>query len=108
MLSDVRWDLRPAIFENHLNAVSINFAPDPERFREVAKIYIWQELNCDEGLPILRRASINGRLAVYTMNNQLRCLRSLPDWLDVHGFVAVADVTPRTWRTTSTRCGTRR
>lgn len=93
VLADMRWNLRPGIFEDHLGAVSLNFALVPERFCEIAKIYIWQELNCDEDLPVLRRASIEGRLAIYTMVAQLRLLRVLLDWLELHGFATVSEVT---------------
>ncbi|MER5867651.1 hypothetical protein [Kitasatospora sp. NPDC002040] len=90
-----RWNLTPAIFEDHLNRVSLNFLLVPERFRLMAKTYMWLELNCEEGLPILRRASINGRLAVYTMTAQLRNLRGLLDWLDTHGIDSLETVTPQ-------------
>ncbi|MET8783285.1 hypothetical protein [Streptomyces sp. NPDC004589] len=93
VLADMRWNLRPGIFEDHLGAVSLNFALVPERFCEIAKIYIWQELNCDEDMPVLRRANIDGRLAVYTMVAQLRLLRILLDWLELHDFATVSEVT---------------
>lgn len=70
--SDSRWDLTPAIFEVDRQTVSINLDLVPATFREIAKHYIWMEINNDHDLPILRRASINGRLAVYTMASQLR------------------------------------
>ncbi|WP_030237196.1 hypothetical protein [Streptomyces sp. NRRL S-350] len=94
VVGDMRWNLRPAILEDHMASVSINFALVPKRFRDIAKIYIWMELNCEEGLTILRRANINGKLAVFTMVSQLRNLRGLLDWMDVHGFTSIADVTP--------------
>ncbi|MGX8908602.1 hypothetical protein ACR820_25810 [Streptomyces netropsis] len=93
LFGEDRWDLRPAIFEDHLNAVSLNFLLVPERFRYAAKLYIWFELNCDEG-PILRRASIEGRLAVYTMQAQLRLVRVLLTWLDERSFDDLAAVVP--------------
>ncbi|MFD9452698.1 hypothetical protein ACFWBC_06370 [Streptomyces sp. NPDC059985] len=94
VFGDDRWNLSPAIFENHLNAVSLNFQLVPERFRHFAKIYIWLELNCDEGQVILRRASIEGLLAVYTMVSQLRVARTFLTWLDERGFPTVSAVTP--------------
>lgn len=94
VFGDDRWNLSPAIFENHLNAISLNFQLVPERFRYFAKVYIWLELNCDEGLVILRRASIEGRLAVYTMVSQLRLARTLLTWLDERDFPTVSTVTP--------------
>lgn len=94
VVGDMRWNLRPAILEEHLNSVSINFALVPERFRDIAKIYIWMELNCDEDQTILRRANIDGKLAVYTMVSQLRHLRGLLDWMDLYGFNSIAEVTP--------------
>ncbi|MFJ1753314.1 hypothetical protein [Kitasatospora sp. NPDC088134] len=95
VFADDRWDLRPAIFEDHLNAVSLNFLAVPAQFRDAAKAYIWLELNCDEAPPVLRRASVTGRLAVYTMVAQLRNLRGLLDWLDTQGFDAISSVTSK-------------
>ncbi|MFE0055385.1 hypothetical protein [Streptomyces sp. NPDC059003] len=93
LLADMRWDLRPGIFEDHMGAVTLNFALVPERFREITKIYIWQELNCEEDPPSLRRANVSGRLAVYSMMGQLRVLRVLLDWLELHGFSEVSQMT---------------
>jgi hypothetical protein len=89
---DDRWNLTPAIFEGHLTAVSLNFALIPAAFREIAKHYAWLELN-HEDLLILRRASINGRLAVYTMLSHLRNIRVFLDWLNLHGITSLDAVT---------------
>ena len=89
---DERWNLTPAIFEGHLQSVSLNFALVPAAFRETAKLYTWLELN-HENLLILRRASINGRLAVYTMLSHTRNIRAFLDWLDLRGITSLGAVT---------------
>jgi hypothetical protein len=89
---DDRWNLTPAIFEGHLQSVSLNFTLVPAAFRDIAKRYAWLELNHEDPL-ILRRASINGRLAVYTMLSHMRNIRAFLDWLDLHGITSLGAVT---------------
>lgn len=87
-----RWNLTPGIFEGQIHKISLNFTLVPDTFRYIAKRYIWLELNHDQELPVLRRASVTTRLAVYTMLSQLRMVRGLMDWLDQRGIPSLAAV----------------
>ncbi|MEU0084707.1 hypothetical protein [Streptomyces sp. NPDC006274] len=54
--ADMRRDLRPAVFEDHMAAVGPNLARAPERSCDTAEICTWQQPHRDEELPILPSA----------------------------------------------------
>ncbi|WP_331758146.1 site-specific integrase (plasmid) [Nocardia sp. NBC_01377] len=91
--ADDRWKLDPGIHEKHYGSLSLNFTLVPSSYRQIAKIYVWLELNGDHDVTVLRRASFKGRLSVATMRSQLRMLRLLFDWLDQHQIASLEAVT---------------
>ncbi|MGN2638822.1 hypothetical protein ACTD5D_22165 [Nocardia takedensis] len=93
LFAEDRWKLSPAIHEKHYGSKSLNFALVPESFRLIAKAYVWLELNGDHDMTVLRRASLKGRLSVFSMHNHLRMLRVLLDWLDQHAITTLDAVT---------------
>ncbi|MFF4934358.1 hypothetical protein ACFY2H_36560 [Streptomyces griseofuscus] len=60
---DDRWDLNPAIFEDHRGPVSLTFAKVPAELQEATKYYFWQLLNCTEH----RKIRGSGRISVQTV-----------------------------------------
>ncbi|MFF7143021.1 hypothetical protein ACFZB5_17545 [Streptomyces nodosus] len=90
--SDDRWDLDPAIFEEHAKATSLNFLLLPRALRLDAKYYIWQLLNHDKP-GTLRRAN-GDRTAVRTVKALFVHFNDVLDWLDKHGITAFGQITP--------------
>ncbi|WP_327358069.1 site-specific integrase [Streptomyces sp. NBC_01304] len=90
VLAEDRWELTPALFEEHISATSLNFSAIREPLRRTAKTYVWQLLNCLDS-PALRRFS-NTRLSVRTVVSGFPSLTSFLVWLDVHGISALAGV----------------
>lgn len=89
--ADDRWDVDPAIFEDHATASSINFAAIPQSLRLAVKHYIWQLLNYT-GPKTMRRAN-GGRLGVMTVLNCFGTLKQVLVWLVAHGVSAFEQVT---------------
>lgn len=85
-----RWELTPALFEEHVAATSLNFAAVPAPLRRMAKNYVWQLLNCPDP-PALRRFS-STRLSVRTVVSGFPSLTSFLVWLDVRSISTLADV----------------
>ncbi|MCX3059651.1 hypothetical protein [Streptomyces beihaiensis] len=92
VFGDDRWELTPALFEEHVAATSLNFAPIPAALRPTAKNYVWQLLNCPDP-PALRRFS-STRLAVRTVVSGFPSLASFLVWLDVRGITTLPSVGP--------------
>jgi hypothetical protein len=63
---DDRWDLSPAVFEEHMPAVSLGFDAVPPEFLHAAKTYVWILLNTGQPVP-LRRSGGAARLSVLTV-----------------------------------------
>ncbi|OIJ85071.1 hypothetical protein BIV25_45030 [Streptomyces sp. MUSC 14] len=63
--SDDRWDLNPAIFEDHYPSTTLNFALIPAELRLAAKFYLWQLLNHTESRRV--RGARGKRSAVVTI-----------------------------------------
>jgi integrase len=87
-----RWQLTPALFEEHVASTSLNFAAVPVRFRHTAKHYVWQLLSCADP-PVLRRIT-QSRLAVRTIVTAFPALTAFLLWLDTRGITALVDVRP--------------
>jgi integrase len=91
VVSDDRWILTPAIFEDHVAATSLSFAQLPAQFRAPAKLYIWLLLNHDT--PPVIRGQPRRRLSVRTIVGSFGHLAAFLHWLDVHRIDRIADVT---------------
>lgn len=65
--ADARWDLSPAVFEDHMPACSIGFDKCPPAFRHLARTYLWILLNTVQPVG-RRRASGVTRLAILTIS----------------------------------------
>ncbi|MGW7363203.1 hypothetical protein ACWGI8_07195 [Streptomyces sp. NPDC054841] len=63
--ADNRWDLNPAIFEDHARSQTINFEVIPEPLRLAAKFYLWQLINHPKARTM--RHSATGRMSVHTI-----------------------------------------
>ncbi|MEU9079108.1 site-specific integrase [Kitasatospora sp. NPDC048538] len=92
VFGEERWELTPALFEEHIATTSLNFALVPGPLRHTAKNYVWQLLNCPEP-PALRRFT-RTRLAVRSIVSLFSSLTVFLVWLDVRGITALADVGP--------------
>ena len=88
---DDRWDLNPAIFEEHNRSSSLNFALVPAELRLAAKHYVWQLLNHPEPRPVAGRT---GRLAVVTVEGVFTAsLQFVLKWLAEQGVTQLCQVT---------------
>ncbi|MBC7304355.1 MAG: hypothetical protein H5T78_25845 [Nocardia sp.] len=85
-----RWDIDPAIFEDHFCAHSINFATIPPPLRHEVKIYFWQLLN-HTGAARLRGG--NSRPSVRTVMAALGLLRPLLAWMNERSLTSFGQVT---------------
>ncbi len=92
VFAEDRWELTPALFEEHIATTSLNFAPLPEPLRHSAKNYLWQLLNCPEP-PALRRVA-RTRLAVRSIVSMTPSITAFLLWLHARGIAALADVGP--------------
>ncbi len=89
---DDRWDLNPAIFEDHSTSVTLNFGFVPAALRLPAKFYVWQLLN-HTGSQSLGR--IGARMAVLTIHHTFtNALQFVLGWFDKQGIAAFCQVTP--------------
>jgi hypothetical protein len=89
---DDRWDLNPAIFEDHSSSVTLNFGFVPAALRQAAKFYVWQLLNHTGSLSLRYTGA---RMAVRTVNNKFtNTLQFVLAWFDKQGITAFCQVTP--------------
>lgn len=91
VFADVRWNLSPAIFEDHYTAKKLNFQGFPERYVAAGKHYLWAELNI-EAAPALKYGRM-ARMAVYSLLGTLRRTRAFVLWLDARGIHYLPEVT---------------
>lgn len=89
--ADDRWDMDPAIFEDHAKARSLNFAPIPQPLRREAKYYIWQLLNHTE--PVTIRRANGGRPSILSVVQTFSPFKAFLSWLDSQAVTAFARVT---------------
>jgi integrase len=88
---DDRWDLSPAVFEEHMSACSLNFSNCSAQYRDTAKTFVWCLLNYDRSVP-MRRGQL-GRLAVVTLSRMGYRLFPFFDFLARRRVRRLADVT---------------
>ncbi|MCX5203922.1 hypothetical protein OG897_21005 [Streptomyces sp. NBC_00237] len=89
--ADDRWDLDPAIFEDHAKAKSLNFAPIPGPLRLEAKHYVWQLLNHPR--PGTMRRGTGNRPAPGTVLAAFNPFKSFLSWLHRQNVTAFGHVT---------------
>ena len=89
--ADDRWDVDPAVFEDHAKARSLNFAVIPHPLRQEAKHYIWQLLN--HASPGTMRRANGDRPAVMTILVAFGPFKKFLTWLARRGITAFAQVT---------------
>ncbi|MER7959904.1 hypothetical protein [Streptomyces sp. NPDC096030] len=89
--ADDRWDLDPAVFEDHLSARSLNFAPVPGPLRHDAKCYLWQLLN--HSSPGTMRRSYGDRPALGTILVGFGPFKTFLSWLHGRRITAFGQVT---------------
>jgi integrase len=89
---DQRWILTPALFEEHADALSLDFAVVPEPFRHTSKTILWLLLNHagDDGVAFFARTHMP---AIRTAAHIHRHLRPFTEWLTERGITAFAQVT---------------
>ncbi|WP_280471417.1 hypothetical protein [Nocardia cyriacigeorgica] len=90
LLAADRWDLDPAIFEDHFSGHSLNFAAIPSPLRQEVKIYFWHLLN-HTGAARLRGG--NSRPSVRTVMTALGLLRPFLTWMHERGHSSFGRVT---------------
>ncbi|MFD4248014.1 hypothetical protein ACFWP3_41545 [Streptomyces sp. NPDC058525] len=90
--ADDRWDLNPAIFEDHKRSTSLNFELMPGPLRQAAKHYIWQLINHD------RPKSVRGRTPRQSMVSIgilfTAPLQAVLTWFAAHGVRQFCEITP--------------
>lgn len=89
--ADSTWNLSPAVFESHSEALRINFARLPETLRDDVKHYIWQLINHDA--PYKLWHSGTPRLSVRTVSTSFRSFSVFVLWLGSHGIGRFTDLT---------------
>ncbi|WP_433858472.1 hypothetical protein [Streptomyces kronopolitis] len=90
--ADDRWDLNPAIFEDHARSTILNFNLITAEFRLTAKYYLWQLLNHTEHRAV--RGTKNSRVAVPTIARLFtNALQFVLEWLAGQGVTAFSQVT---------------
>ena len=90
VFADDWWDISPGLFEAHIPNARMNFTAVPDRFRDGAKLYMWQLINHDDPN---HRTTRGRRLALRSIALALPRLAAFLHWLDAHGIAHVADVT---------------
>lgn len=91
VLGDDRWELTPALFEDHAPATSVNFALTPASLSEMAKRYVWELLNCPD--PPVMRGAAGKRLSVRTIVMSFTGLVAFLHWLDARAITEIRQVT---------------
>ncbi|WP_369035481.1 hypothetical protein [Streptomyces adonidis] len=89
---DDRWDINPAIFEDHARSNVLNFDLVPAQLRLAAKYYVWQLLNHTEHRAV--RGAKSARVAVPTIARLFtNALQFVLAWLAEQGITAFCQVT---------------
>ncbi|MFJ4609541.1 hypothetical protein [Streptomyces griseus] len=91
--ADDRWDVDPAVFEEHISSRSLNFARVPAAFRQDTKHYFWQLLN-HSSPGIMRRAN-GGRPAIATILSAFSPFKTFLVWLRRRGVTSFDQITPQ-------------
>ncbi|MFJ2196694.1 hypothetical protein [Streptomyces violaceusniger] len=86
------WDLNPAVFEDHMSSMVVNFTLLPIEMRLAAKFYVWQLLNHTEARTFRRAGT--GRIAVRTVANAfLNGMKFVLEWFAEQGVTEFCQVT---------------
>jgi hypothetical protein len=88
---DDRWDLTPGIFEDHSNAMTINFTRLPQPWRDAVKAYIWQLINEDHSRQ-LPSAQAETRNALRSIAFTKGPIERLIHWAIAHGQESLAEL----------------
>lgn len=91
--ADDRWNVDPAVFEDHARARSLNFALIPGPLRQDAKHYIWQLFN--HSSPGTMRRANGDRPAILTIMTAFAPFKTFLTWLHSRGVTSFAQVTPQ-------------
>jgi integrase len=90
--ADDRWDLNPAIFEDHARSQTLNFEIVPAPLRMATKFYIWQLINHPQARTM--RRSMTGRLSVHSIEVSFYgSLQHVLRWLAAQGVTEFCQVT---------------
>ncbi|MEU4814912.1 hypothetical protein AB0G03_04595 [Micromonospora aurantiaca] len=90
--ADDRWDLNPAIFEEHARSQSLNFATIPAPLRAAAKFYIWQLINHPKARTM--RRSSTGRMSIHSIEIAFYgSLQQVLHWFADQGVTEFSQVT---------------
>jgi integrase len=88
VFADVRWDLTPGVFEEHVTGVSIDFALVLDQWREEVKTYFWLLVN-HPNPPTQIRRSRSTRLCLRSIPLLPPLLNRLLAWCDSRGLVSL-------------------
>lgn len=88
-----RWNVDPAVFEEHAKARSLHFATIPRPLRQDAKYYIWQLIN-HPSPGTMRHSGGGDRPAIATILTVFSSSKDFLSWLHRHDVTAFAQVTP--------------
>jgi hypothetical protein len=91
--ADDRWNLTPAVFAQHADAISLNFAVVVPRYRLLVKTLTWLLLN-HEPEQDMRFNVCTARPAPRTVVTIWRSLRDFTRCLDIRGIQRFSNVTP--------------
>jgi integrase len=91
--AEERWNVDPAVFEEHAKARSLNFATIPRPLRQDAKYYIWQLIN-HPSPGTMRHSGGGDRPAIATILTVFSSFKEFLGWLHHHDVTAFAQVTP--------------
>ncbi|MGO8889054.1 MAG: hypothetical protein ACLQB1_04995, partial [Streptosporangiaceae bacterium] len=90
--ADDRWNLTPAVFAQHADAISLNFTVVVPSYRHLVKTLTWLLLN-HEPEQDMRFNVGAARPAPRTVVTIWRGLRDFTSWLDIRGIRRFSDVT---------------
>lgn len=90
LFGEDRWCLSPAFFEEHADAASLNFTAIPQPLRLAAKHYIWQLINRDYPVPLLRFGE--ERAAIQTVLSSWASFKYFTEWLHSREITEFAQV----------------
>lgn len=89
--ADDRWDLNPAIFEDHARSQSLNFEVVAEPLRQATKHYTWQLINHSRARTLRQSGS---RIAIHTIEILFYgALQHVLNWFADQGVTQFCQVT---------------
>lgn len=94
VFGDTRWNLSPAIFEDHHPSATISFEACTPTYLTAAKTYVWVLLNTRDPLSLRRSGGTRGSSVLTIAKLGVR-LFAFFEFLAVRGVPTLADVTSR-------------